>query len=530
VLARARAFSSRGKRALGAHAATAIVASFAAGLVPFVWSAVHARAPEFPPAPVWFAALISSGGLLLLAAYLRRARGTRDDVLDRRRIPGTRDVLVVVVERAASARARAVSLGATLIMGVQIALAANGARSAPLYVLADRRDLLRFVLRSVDAHCERSAFSSSRFAISVAGAALFALWPVVARERWRDNAVAWRRGRVRARRVGARAPSPVRRAMELRARCSSCRSASSIIAGIGALRLFALRDREERAQRIGRIWFSAVAIFFAALISAAAGRTGNRGDHARAVFGLGLAVLSARIEHKGIAWAAAGRDRRLDFPARRAPTMGFVRALRAPRRERPRVLLPVASVAAASLGAAWFLRARANAIAQSTIAGLCAVCLAVRVESTSRSRTPSRTARASAGSFLHEPARDLTVSLAWALYALVLLALGASRGRQRFAPGPACSSACSRSAKCSSSISRTSRACSAPRRCSVSRSRCSWSRFFYQRFVFPPRRDGVNQGVDDAAQTTRDAATSTFPSSRSAHGRSGGWNWGGTDD
>jgi uncharacterized membrane protein len=197
------------------------------------------------------------------------------------------------------------------------------------------------------------------------------------------------------------------------------------LAVFAALCLWFLRAQEDRAQRAGRILFACVAILFAAMIVPL--QVGHEVvEVTLALFAFGVALLGRRIEARGLTWAA------VIALAASTILLALVRPWESFPRSDVRVwntlayayLLP----ALAAVLAARSLRRSTEEVVAAGIAGICAVVLVfvwINLEiADAFSSLPDFTWR-----FERVPARDLVASIAWAIYALVLLGLGVGRGR-----------------------------------------------------------------------------------------------------
>jgi uncharacterized membrane protein len=189
--------------------------------------------------------------------------------------------------------------------------------------------------------------------------------------------------------------------------------------------LYFLRDEEDRAQRAGRIWFACSAIFFAAMILPI--QVGvSMESITLALFAAGIALLRQRVDARQLQWVAAVALALATYH------LVLVRPWSSFPHSDVRVwnvlaytyLLPaVAAVVTVNC-----LRRKADGAVATGIAGLCAVLLVfawINLEIANAFSTRTEfTWR-----YERLPERDLTASIAWAVYALALLGLGVSKGR-----------------------------------------------------------------------------------------------------
>jgi hypothetical protein len=261
------------------------------------------------------------------------------------------------------------------------------------------------------------------FACLGAQTVLFALWPLLRTPPWLDRAMTWR--------IAALTLLPhffVLREL-FTARWSQAPIfwlpfALELVAGIAAVRLFVNRANEERAQRIGRIWYSCAAILFAAMIVPLQ-IDRQPFELTLALFAAGIAIFHVKIDARPLAWiSVAALGIALFFlcawgalsswPHSETRVWNWVAYTH---------LLPgVAAVVTAVC-----LR-RAGASLPAGIAGIFAVLfvfawinLEIANAFSNRERFTLR--------YDHTQQRDLMVSMAWIVYAIVLLLLGVSRQR-----------------------------------------------------------------------------------------------------
>lgn len=410
--------------ALGAPPLLALAGTSLAGIGVFAWTVEAEGRAVFPDLRVWFAALFVAGGLLLLAARSRRDAGRR---LAWWSFAGWVLPIAVTLGHLDGAWPRNVILfaGFALALGIQTALAASAIGSTALFVIAV---VLACVVQSDIALRGQAWIARGEDAIAVlgilaAGAAVMGLWPLARPSVWRDRASAWR--------IAALTPAlwfPAVHAIH------SVRFGTSVdyreplalglVALLGALRLRALRADEGAAQRTGRIWFTSVALFMACF---ALPLQVDKSDLAItfALFAAALSALFTRIDSRGLVWTASI-----------AMVLATVELVCEPlwqsyARSEVRVwnelaylyLLPAACAIAA--GVLLGKKSGVPAIPRNAIS-VCAIVLVfvwMNLEIVNAYAESERFR----WTIERSPARDLTISVAWGVYALVLLVLGVSR-------------------------------------------------------------------------------------------------------
>jgi uncharacterized membrane protein len=406
---------------LGAPPATAVLAAFAAGSTALLWSSGQVAGESIPFTLVWCAALVSFGGVVLAFAWLvhRRMPAWIFWAVAAFTVPG---MFCTGAFDDAARSELGLSFGAVFVLGMQVAFAATASRSSALFVCAVVATWTACAAQGMalgGADSERFEIVST---LALAHAALFALWPIVRPAYWIGRTGAWRAAAcapllwfpiVRARFVEHWPDAPV----------FLVPLAFEALAVFGALCLWFLRASEDRSRRTGRILFACVAILFAAMIvPLQVGR--EEVAITLALFAFGTALLARRVTSSALPWTAAIAVMVSTF------LLVLVRPWSSFAHSDVRVWNVLAYTyvlpALAAMLTARNLRQASNVA--SGIAGMCAVLLvfawinleiadafAGRAESTLR--------------FEHVPARDLAASIAWAIYALVLLGLGVGRGR-----------------------------------------------------------------------------------------------------
>lgn len=408
--------------ALGAGAPSALVACGLTGATVLVWSLVKRAHDVAPATDVWCGSIVLGGGALLLAAWLVRARSSQLPFFGIAAFVVPALCAQLVFEQ--SLRASPVlALGATLLLGVQLAFASTAARSSVLFVVAIVATWITLVIGDNIGAIARSDRFAVVFTVFVAAAAVFTLWPVARPNYWIERSNAWR--------AAALVPVlwffPIHALVVARwpgAPIFTLPIGFELLAGLAALRLVAAREHEDRSRRVGRLWFSCTAIFFAALIVPL--QVGHEPlGITLALFALGIALFERRADARALAWVAMG--------AMVVSVLALVvfRPFESFPHSAVRVWNSLAYVyllpGAAAAVSASFLRRRVGVV-PATVTGLCAVLfvfawinLEIANAFTSGERFTPR--------LEHVPARDLTVSIAWAAYAIVLLLLGASKQR-----------------------------------------------------------------------------------------------------
>jgi uncharacterized membrane protein len=410
--------------ALGAPAATAVASTLLAGATVLLWSAGQVQGESIPLTLVWCGAIVCFGGAVLFALWLQRQR-----------IPAWTFWAVATFgvpamfatgafETAADAAVEA-PLAAALVLGAQVAFAATASRSSVLFACAAVSTWLAYGPNGFNAGGPvREAHFESLLTFSLIHLAVFTLWPIVRPAYWIGRTSAWR--------AAALVPLlwfPVVRALVAQhwpdAPIFLVPLAFEALAVFAALCLWFLRAQEDRAQRDGRIWFAGVAILFAAmLVPLQVGR--EEVAVTLALFAFGIALLRQRVDVRALHWIAALAIAAGTLLLVAVRTWGAFphSSVRVWNMLAYAYLLP----AAAGVLAARSLRHAAGAAVPAGIAGICAVLLVfawINLEiANAYSSLPQFTWR-----FERVPARDLTASIAWAVYALVLLGLGVRQGR-----------------------------------------------------------------------------------------------------
>lgn len=310
------------------------------------------------------------------------------------------------------------------VLAVQGALAATTTRSsASLACVLVTATIVEFMVGSqMSSLRSGSGFSATFTLVCVLGGVL-AVWPLFRARAWIDRPNAWRFA------AGSLLPLffIVRwmfRERGLDAPLFTLPIAFELVAGLVAARLYATRATEDRARRVGRIWFTCAAILFAAMIVPL---QVDREPFALtlALFSAGIALFHVRVDARPLAWVAAGAVVVATI------VLDLVRIQSSFEHSATRVWNWLAythlgpGIAAAF--AATFLR-RAGAKVPAAIVGACALLsiftwlnLEIADAFASGERFTLR--------YEHTQTRDLTVSLAWVVYALVLLVLGVTRRR-----------------------------------------------------------------------------------------------------
>ncbi|MBL8857010.1 MAG: DUF2339 domain-containing protein [Planctomycetes bacterium] len=422
-LSLALALAAFRQAALGARPWIPLVASTLTGVTAFVWVAKHGASELMPDPVMWCGALGLSGALILATAWSVRRLGSQ--------LPfwGVGGFVVPAVFGLLTLGDRfmdsiAVHVALIVVLGIQVAFAATAARASALFIVGLATTCIALVLTGTEAR--RIAPTDSFpvvFACVLAASVIFAAWPAARSAPWAARTGTWR--------SAAFSTLPffflVRALFEARWPGSPVfylPFGFELLTGAVAYSLFNQRASEDRAQRIGRIWFSCAAILFAAMIVPL---EVDREPLAitLALFGAGVAAIHTRIDARPLAWVAAGAlvvaFMILDlgriwgvFPHSDVRVWNWVAYTH---------LLP----GIAAIVATTFLR-RAGGGVPATTAGICAILFVFAWINLEIANAFASEARFTL-QFGHTPARGLTVSIAWAIYALVLLALGVSKQR-----------------------------------------------------------------------------------------------------
>jgi hypothetical protein len=318
----------------------------------------------------------------------------------------------------------AVYVALTAVLAIQAALAATAARSSPMYLVAVATTMVITFAVADDAGtlAARAEFTPT-FTCIAALVVLCALWPLLRTTPWIDRALAWR--------FAALSLLPhfflMRELFTARwsqAPIFALPFAFEVVAGAAAIRLFTTRATEDRARRVGRIWFSCAAILFAAMI------VPLQIDRewmaiTLALFAAGLALLHVKIEARALAWVAVAA---LGIALFFLDLWGsFESWPHSPVRVWNWVAYTHLLPGIAAVVAATYLR-RAGATVPAAITGIFAVLfvftwinLEIANAFTDRERFTLR--------YEHTQPRDLMVSMAWIVYAIILLLLGVSKQR-----------------------------------------------------------------------------------------------------
>lgn len=419
---------------LGAHGAFAIASSGLSGTGLLVWAAAHGSSALVPRPIVWCASVAAIGGLVLGGvAWCRRASTHRPE---RSWIAFAVAAFVVPVifapSQFGSVFADHVSLfvACGAIASLQVACAASLASSSPLFLVAIACAWTTCLSSGVREHVFAGGPRlTPLFGISVAVAVALTWWPVARPQAWKGRATAWR--------AAALVPLlwfPQFHAMFV-ARWGSAPIfllplGLELIAGSAAIRLNATRADEDRARRVGRAWFACSAILFAAMIvPLQAGR--DEAALTLALFAPGVVLYWRREGASALRWVAA-------VAAALAITwLAVVRPWSSFPHSSVRVWNEVGwsyGVATLAVLAAVIL-ARRKVVGATEPAGVPAAILGVCVVVSGFAWINVEIANAFAAGvrftwqYEHDPARNLTVSIAWAVYAIVLLVVGVATGR-----------------------------------------------------------------------------------------------------
>ncbi len=405
--------------ARGAAPWTLVAASLMTGLVPLAWTMELSRTAFTPLA--WTATLAAQSALLLAAA--RASPGP-----DRRLafLGAAACALLAPISLVAGgyldAAAPAWRLGAPLVLGLLIVLGVTGARAVPLLAVAVAATLLaQNALDALDAPAwTQHDAGLLGFALVALGGALFAAWPSLRGATWEGSSV-WR--------LAAVASLPWAWVLTsnldtLRGRSASWIGPAAFALLHGALALRAPRALDEARLLVLRAWHGGAALLWLACVPALLADVEPRGGIALALWGAALAWLASRLAHVRLRILATVvvavatlviSSQVLSWHDRAAwilsPSIAWL------------CLVP----AAAALAAARWLRSEGvQDVHPSLVTGACAVVLVfvgLNLE-IAHAWADAPRFRVHLGGL---QARDLTTSLAWALYALVLLVVGVRR-------------------------------------------------------------------------------------------------------
>lgn len=409
--------------ARGTAGLAALVSCGLAGTTILVWASRHADKAIVPTPLAWCGSIVLSGGAMLLAAWLLRTRSRLwPSVGVAAFAVPTMCALLALESRTPSDPGFIVVT--LLLLGVQVAFAASVARSSALSVVAILSTWIAMAAAwSGGGSAAHASSFGPVFGSILAAAIVFTVWPVARPAVWVDRSNAWRAAAlapllwfflVRALFVAHWPDAPI----------LLLPVGFELLAGLAAIRLYAAREQEDRSKRVGRIWFSCTAILFAAMIVPLQVDREPFGL-TLALFALGVALLARRIDARQIAWVAMGAAvvsaiALVGFRSTAAFEHSSVRLWNALAYT---YLMPAGAVALAAV----LIRSRRGG-APGTITGLCAVLFVfawINLEiANAFTGQENFTLR-----FEHDPARAFTVSIAWALYALVLLVLGVSKQR-----------------------------------------------------------------------------------------------------
>ena len=408
--------------ALGARPAAGLVACMLAGATALLWTGVRTVGLDAPHTVVWCGALIVFGGTVLLAAWLQRERAALATSWAVAAFALPAMLAADGFERLQAETIDGVAVAAMLVLGTQIAFAATTARSSTLFAFGIAATWLATLKYLAGAGAEGR--SEPVFTLVAGSAVVFTLWPIVRPAFWVGRSNAWR----------AAALVPVLWFPFVRYLFVARWPDAPVLVvplALEALALFAawclwfLRAEEDRARRIGRVWYTSVAILFAAMILPV--QVGHEEAAVTlALFAAGVALLHDRLAARALPWvAAAALILATGYLTLVRPWDSFPHSdVRVWNSLAYSYLLP----AGAAILAATRLRRDAAAPAAAGIAGLCGIVLVfvwINLEIanfwSSQSEFTWRYERL--------PERDLTASIAWAVYALVLLGLGVSKRR-----------------------------------------------------------------------------------------------------
>jgi hypothetical protein len=408
---------------LGLPAPAAVVSGSLVGCTAFVYMGRHADGLLFPTAVSWSGTLAFIGAAVSIAAWMVRGRGSRVPYwgVIGFTLPATLGLLGLDGLLGGST---SIYVALASLLGIQAAIAATAARSSAMFLVAVVPTMwISFAVCSRAPDLARGSEFGPTFACIGASATVFALWPLLRTSAWTDRASAWR--------FAAASLLPqfffVRELFTERwtkAPIFAVPLALEAVAGAAAIWLFTRRASEDRAQRVGRIWFSCAAILFAAMIVPL---QIDREPLAvtLALFSAGVALFHVRMDARPLAWVAVvalGLSLVLldlaglfdSWPHSSIRVWNWVAYTH---------LLP----GFAAIVTATCLR-RAGALVPAAVTGMFAILfvfvwinLEIANAFTGMERFTLR--------YEHTQTRDLFVSIAWLVYAIALLLVGVSKGR-----------------------------------------------------------------------------------------------------
>ncbi len=422
----------------------AIAGALATGTGLAFWGLANQRAPLFP-GPAGFVGLalgttaLAHVGALLVA----RAIGRRTGEASFAPWAAAASIAIPLVASIAATRVivlqPGLALGAVLALSLVLATAARTTRHAAWAILAVIACVAAQTPARLEVYRGGQPYSEEAFALTYLSVASFLALPLLLRARSSAGAMLWR----------AAAAAPVMWLFPLRSLHLAFTPELPIavlpgILGAGALVVLALAQRGEREsdmRRVATVWLSAVGV---SLLAVAGPMQVDRHVVAvgAALLACAIAVLWRRVDHPGL--------KLLSFAGVVVSMLALLGSLAVPGRY-PRgagpvldwvgygALLPavLAIVTSVILGAreverlTTFERERVyggSAPAAATVCGILGL-LGVFVWINLEINDHFGTGAVVTFAIERHPARDLTTSIAWALYALVILGTGMVRGK-----------------------------------------------------------------------------------------------------
>jgi uncharacterized membrane protein len=325
-----------------------------------------------------------------------------------------------------------IALGGVALFGVTMALCATGARSGLALALAIALTSASMWAWIHDWAHATGLLTRGELALVAATIVLFQCWPFLRPAAWSESRSVWRAAALSAP-LGFPALNTAYVTLFTQEHEGLVPLALAALSAPAAWKLSRETDATPSSPRppkfIGWVWFSAVALGFASL---AIPWQLDRGvlEVSAAVYAAALTWLWTRSDHEPLSFIAlallvgstlalVGARFVYAFPTQEAALVNWLAYS---------FLIPAAAAIVAS---AWMRSresARANPVPGSAIAGFCGIVLVFTWLSCAILNAFGSPPRFD-WSLGHAPARDMTLSIAWTLYALALLALGVARRR-----------------------------------------------------------------------------------------------------
>jgi uncharacterized membrane protein len=430
----ALAFALARLAAVGRRPSLHLAGALGTALGVWNWMQVNERALHHGEPRQWIALLLALSFVFQVIALARR------DPLGRK--VAWWSALAVAALSCAAVQAAAgidrepasIALGGVALFGVTMALCATGARSGLALALAIALTSASMWAWIHDWAHATGLLTRAELALVAAMIALFQFWPFLRPAAWSSSRSVWRAAALSAP-LGFPALNTVFVALFTRKHEGLVPFALCALTAAAAWKL--LREQaaepsppEARSPKfIGWVWFTAVALGFA---SVAIPWQLDRGvlEVSAALYAAALTWLWMRSEHEPLSFIALAL-----LVASTVVLVGERFVYRFAVQEEALVnwlayslLIP----AAAAIRTSTWIRSRetvrASAVPRSALAGFCGIVLVfawINCAIMNAFGSPPHFD----WTLGHAPARDMTLSIAWAVYALVLLALGVARQR-----------------------------------------------------------------------------------------------------